>query len=129
MKILSIILLMWAGNALAQTQGNITVNKPAALDNLLANRTAARKNPDAKIDGYHILIFRGDNRNKAEAQKAKFDAAYSAYSEVVWEEPNFKVYVGLFKTRMECMSLMNEIKDKFQTAIIIKDKIMYPPLY
>ncbi len=109
-------------------QGVITVDKPLGLEGLLWSRTAARKHPDAKIDGYHILIFRGDNRNKAESQKAQFDALYRQYSEVVWEEPNFKVYVGLFKNRMECMDLFNQIKDQFQTAIIVKDKIMYPPL-
>lgn len=111
-----------------KAQGNVTVDKPAGLDALLANRNAARKLPDAKTDGYHILIFRGDNRNKAEAQKAKFDALYTAYSEVVWEEPNFKVYVGLFKNRMECMGLYSELKNQFQTAIIVKDKILFPPL-
>ena len=62
------------------------------------------------------------------ATQAKYDAMYRQYSEVVWEEPNFKVYVGLFKNRMECMGLFNELKDQFQTAIIVKDKIMYPPL-
>lgn len=112
----------------AEAQGSITVNKPQGLEGLIWSRTANRKSPDARIDGYHILIFRGDNRNKAESQKAKFDALYSHYSEVVWEEPNFKVYVGLFKNRMECMSLFNEIKTQFQTAIIVKDKIKYPPL-
>ncbi len=110
-------------------QAQVTVNKPIGLEGLIWSRSAARKNPDARIDGYHILIFRGDNRNKAEAQKAKFDALYRQYSEVVWEEPNFKVYVGLFKNRMECMNLFNEIKTQFQTAIIVKDKILYPPLY
>lgn len=128
MKALILGLVLVASSIAAKAQGTITVNKPFALENLINGRTATRKNPDAKIEGYHILIFRGDNRNKAEAQKAKFDAAHKAYSEVVWEEPNFKVYVGLFKTRMECMHLFSEIKDKFQTAIIIKDKIMYPPL-
>ena len=111
-----------------KAQGLITVNKPLGLEGLIWSRSAARKNPDTRIDGYHILIFRGDNRNKAETQKAKFDAAYRQYSEVVWEEPNFKVYVGLFKNRMECMGLFNDIKDQFQTAIIVKDKILYPPL-
>ena len=111
-----------------KSQGIITIVKPMGLDGLIWSRSAARKHPDAKMDGYHILIFRGDNRNKAEGQKAKYDAMYRQYSEVVWEEPNFKVYVGLFKNRMECMGLFNELKDQFQTAIIVKDKIMYPPL-
>jgi len=112
----------------AKSQGIINIVKPVGLDGLIWSRSAARKHPDAKMDGYHILIFRGDNRNKAEGQKAKYDAMYRQYSEVVWEEPNFKVYVGLFKNRMECMGLFNELKDQFQTAIIVKDKIMYPPL-
>ncbi|MDI1234680.1 MAG: hypothetical protein PSX81_10390 [bacterium] len=111
-----------------KSQGVINVIKPVGLDGLIWSRTAARKHPDAKMDGYHILIFRGDNRNKAESQKAMYDAMYRQYSEVVWEEPNFKVYVGLFKNRMECMGLFNELKDQFQTAIIVRDKIMYPPL-
>lgn len=112
----------------AKSQGIINIVKPVGLEGLIWSRSAARKHPDAKMDGYHILIFRGDNRNKAEGQKAKYDAMYRQYSEVVWEEPNFKVYVGLFKNRMECMGLFNELKDQFQTAIIVKDKIMYPPL-
>jgi hypothetical protein len=106
----------------------IKVSKPAGLDGLIYGRTAQRKHPDAKIEGYHILIFNGDNRSRAESIKAKFDAEYKYYSEVVWDEPNFKVYVGLFKTKFECMSLFNEIKGKYQTAIVVKDKISYPPL-
>ncbi len=127
MKSIVLVLAIMAF-AEVKAQGIITVDKPAGLDGLLWSRTAARKHPDARIDGYHILIYRGDNRNKAEAQKAKYDAMYRQFSEVVWEEPNFKVYVGLFKNRMECMGLFNELKDQFQTAIIVKDKIMYPPL-
>ena len=123
-----LILMIAIGFIGNDLKAQVTVNKPIGLEGLIWSRSAARKNPDARIDGYHILIFRGDNRNKAEAQKAKFDALYRQYSEVVWEEPNFKVYVGLFKNRMECMSLFKEIKTQFQTAIIVKDKILYPPL-
>ena len=121
---LGVIMLCCASDNMAQ----VTVSKPAGLDGLIYSRTAQRKHPDAKIEGYHILIFNGDNRKRAESVKAKFDAEYSHYSEVVWDEPNFKVYVGLFKTKFECMSLYNEIKNKYQTAIVVKDKIQYPPL-
>lgn len=113
---------------LADSPAQIRVTKPAGLDGLIYGRTAQRKHPDAKIDGYHILIFNGDNRSRAETVKSRFDSEYKHYSEVVWDEPNFKVYVGLFKTKFECMSLYNEIKGKFQTAIVVKDKIQYPPL-
>ncbi len=114
--------------SLSEGSAQIRVTKPAGLEGLIYGRTAQRKHPDAKIEGYHILIFNGDNRSKAESVKSRFDAEYKHYSEVVWDEPNFKVYVGLFKTKFECMSLFNDIKGKYQTAIVVKDKITYPPI-
>jgi hypothetical protein len=125
MKNLIIIFLFVSIQSL---QAQITVNKPAELDWSLKSRIAKRKNPDTKIEGYHILIFSGDNRSKAEAIKNKFVMEHNAFSEVVWDEPNFKVYVGLYKTKFECMSLFNQIKTKFPMAIVVKDKIIYPPI-
>lgn len=107
----------------------ITVNKPDGLDGLIASRTAQRKNPDAKTKGYHILIFNGDNRNRAESMKNRFDSEYRYFSEVVWDEPNFKVYVGLFISKFECMKLYDQIKGRYQTAIVVNSKIQYQPLY
>jgi hypothetical protein len=110
-------------------QAQIKVSKPAGLDGLIASRTAQKKHPNAETKGYHILIFNGDSRSKAEAMKARFDAEYPGYfSEVVWDEPNFKVYVGLFITKYECLKLYEEIKGKFQTAIIVSAKIAYQKL-
>jgi hypothetical protein len=124
----TVICALIALAGLAESKAQIKVSKPAGLDGLIYGRSAQRKHPDAKIDGYHILIFNGDNRKKAEAVKSRFDSEFRYYSEVIWDEPNFKVYVGLFKTKFECMSLYNEIKGKYQTAIVVKDKIQYPPL-
>lgn len=106
----------------------IEVKKPESLDGHIWSRTAKKKHPDAKIDGYHILIFNGDSRAKAEAMKMNFMLEFVDFAEVVWDEPNFKVYVGLFKTRFECMRLFNQIKNKYSTAIVVKDKINYPPI-
>ena len=113
----------------SQTQAQVVVSKPDGLDGLLASRVAQRKNPDATTKGYHILIFNGDNRSRAEGVKAKFDAEYRYFSEVVWDEPNFKVYVGLFISKFECMKLYDSIKGRFQTAIFVNSKIHYQPLF
>ncbi|NQW43309.1 MAG: hypothetical protein HQ463_07755 [Bacteroidetes bacterium] len=109
-------------------KAQVNITKPEGLSGLIFGRSGTRKHPDTKIQGYTILIFRGDNKTAADAQNALFASEFSDYSEVVWEEPNFKVYVGLFKTKLECMELFNQIKDKYQTAIIISQKIPYPPL-
>jgi hypothetical protein len=113
----------------SQTQAQVVVSKPDGLDGLLASRIAQRKNPDATTKGYHILIFNGDNRLRAEGVKARFDAEYRYFSQVVWDEPNFKVYVGLFISKFECMKLYDSIKGRFQTAIVVNSKIPYQPLF
>ena len=110
------------------SKAQVTVSKPAGLDGVIASRTAGRKNPDAKTKGYHILIYNGDSRSRAESMKNKFAAEFSEFSEVVWDEPNFKVYVGLFTSKFECMKLYEAIKGKFQTAIVVSAKIAYQPL-
>lgn len=109
-------------------KAQVKVSKPAGLDGVLASRTASRKNPDATVKGYHILIYNGDSRSRAESMKNKFDVEYDYFSEVVWDEPNFKVYVGLFTSKFECMKLYEDIKGKFQTAIVVSAKIAYQPL-
>lgn len=123
-----LLLIAIAILGLPALQAQIKVSKPEGLDGLIASRTAQRKHPDATTKGYHILIYNGDNRNKAEAMKARFDSEFSYFSEVVWDEPNFKVYVGLFVSKFECMKLYSDIKGKFQTAIIVNAKIAYQPL-
>lgn len=122
--VLTVLFALFVSAADAQ----VKVSKPAGLDGLIASRTANRKNPDATVKGYHILIYNGDSRSRAESMKSKFNAEFSDYSEVVWDEPNFKVYVGLFTSKFECMKLYEAIKGKFQTAIVVSAKIAYQPL-
>lgn len=124
-----IFILACALSGIYSLKAQIKVSKPAGLDGVIAGRTAQKKRPDAMTKGYHILIYNGDSRSKAEAVKAKFDAEYSGvFSQVVWDEPNFKVYVGLFTNKFECLKFSEEIKGKYQTTIIVSEKIMYPKL-
>ncbi|MBL7837237.1 MAG: hypothetical protein JNM67_06960 [Bacteroidetes bacterium] len=127
MKKLFILATVLASAYSAKAQ--VKISKPAGLEGLIASRTSQKKHPNAETKGYHILIFNGDSRSKAEAMKARFDAEYPGYfSEVVWDEPNFKVYVGLFVSKFECLKLYEEIKGKFQTTIIVSAKIAYQKL-
>ncbi|MBC7425051.1 MAG: SPOR domain-containing protein [Bacteroidia bacterium] len=114
-------------SANAQTE---VADQPAGLEGLISSRTAQRKNPDAKMDGYHILIIFDENRSKAEAIRNKFIAEFSNKydADVIWDEPNFKVYVGVFKTKLEAQELLNLVKDNYPTAILVKDKLKFPKI-
>ena len=58
--------------------------------------------------------------------KTLFNAKYpdiEAY--VVYEEPNFKVKIGDFRTRMEARGFVQQIKTEFPDAFVILDQITF----
>lgn len=80
------------------------------------------------IPGYRVQIasFSGtSSKANAFALRDNFSADYpeiQAY--IVFDEPNFKVKVGDFRTRLEAYAFLQEIKE-FYKGYIIKDNI-YP---
>ncbi len=127
--LITIVLMSFLKIDNLKAQGDITVEKPDGLSGLIYSRTAKKKDPDTRIDGYHILIFRTDNKALADAERNKFIALFpGTFSEVVWDEPVFKVYVGTFKHKWEALILYNLLKKEFTTLMIIRDKVPYPPL-
>ena len=48
---------------------------------------------------------------------------------VVYHEPNYKVRVGDFRTRIEAEGFMKRIMGEYPSAFVIKDKILFPKLY
>lgn len=71
-------------------------------------------------DKYKIQIFVG----KSEDCKKKLDEFKTYFKEIdgtiVYNNPNFKVWVGSFKTRIDAEKASLEIKKKYPTALLIK---------
>ena len=80
------------------------------------------------IPGYRVQIasFSGvSSKANAFALRDRFVADYpETQAYIVFDEPNFKVKVGDFRTRLEAYAFMQEIKE-FYKGYIIKDNI-YP---
>ena len=127
MKLMLLFLAIFLSSFM-NDDGGIRVSKPDGLEAQMNSKTAQKKHPDAMTKGYHILIFNGESKSKAEGVKLKFNAEYPEICDVVWDEPNFKVYVGNFNSKFECLKLYDQIKGKFQTTIIVYDKLPYQNL-
>lgn len=71
-------------------------------------------------DRYKIQIFHGssDGANKVITQFKKDYKNVDAT--IIFSTPNYKVWVGSFKTRIEATRMLNEISKKYEKAIIIK---------
>lgn len=81
------------------------------------------------IDGYRVLIYFDQDKNKAEQQKAHFLSLYNDVTAYVdYLAPNYRVRVGNYRTKLEAEKLKQEVLGIFPTAIVVEDKIQLPPL-
>ncbi|MFP4367373.1 MAG: SPOR domain-containing protein [Bacteroidales bacterium] len=113
------------------SNGNLNINKDPRLDELVKRYISINKEIEG-IPGYRIRIFSASGqeaRSRATDVRAKF---FNKYPDVdtylVYDAPNFKVYVGDFRTRSEALKMQNKIIGDYPYSFIISDMINMPPL-
>ena len=86
-----------------------------------------------KLEGipcYWIRIYSGsahNSRENAYETKARFLRKYEGIrNDVIYDDPNFKVYIGGYRSKSETLKLLNNIKRDFPTAFIVYDIIDFP---
>lgn len=114
----------------AQTRGKVEVIKDPLIDTLIAKRPTLNKSNitgDETTSGYRVQIFFGSNRQSAYDAQAKFNEEYPELrTYITYNEPNFKVRAGDFRTRLEAEKLVKEIAPMFTSLFIIPEKINPP---
>ncbi len=118
-------------NAQSQVVGNVDVIQDKKIDELLNKHLEVNEIVNT-IPGFRInIFFQSGNNSKSGAVQCK-DAFTEKYHDteayVVYEEPNFKVKVGDFRTRMEARGFVQQIKTDFPDAFVIKDQINFPKI-
>ncbi|WP_308993102.1 SPOR domain-containing protein [Mariniflexile litorale] len=116
---LGILAFITASNYCFAQQGSVVVNQDKKIATLLEVKKEMNKNePDA--DRYKIQIYNG-NRSGANSAIREFNNSFSDWNSTdIYEPPNFKVWVGNFRTRLEADRALNKIKNKFPSAFIFK---------
>lgn len=101
-------------------QGHITINQDSRLPELL---NLKKEMTEDDTDRYKIQIYSGNSRNSAYGAETNFKSAFP-YTKtiVVYEEPNFKTWVGNYRTKIEADRDFKKIKEKFSSALIFKPK-------
>jgi SPOR domain len=109
-------------------QGRVEVEVEPSVKEMEETRTARRKANSDKVRGYRILIGFFSSRAQAEALKEEamesFGSKYGVT--VMYDEPNFKVYVGQFTLSDDADAALVEIRKKFSGATRISDIIRRP---
>ena len=112
-----IILITLAFNTSSYAQeGTVSINQDPRIDELIK----LRKEIEDTRDRYRIQIFSGD-RTRAEDKRLNFRKYFSQYStKLVYETPNYKIWVGNFRERLDADRALKKIKTKFTGAFIFK---------
>jgi hypothetical protein len=114
----------------AQTRGKVEVVKDPLIDTLIARRPQLGKTigiSETTSSGYRVQIYFGSNRQAAYNAQAKFMYDYpDVPTYITYIEPNFKVQVGDFRTRLEAQKMQSELNAMFSSLFIIQTKINPP---
>lgn len=85
---------------------------------------------DRCIQGYrvHIYIDAGiRSKLRTDNAKSEFDEKYpNVSSYITYDEPNYRIRVGDFRTRLDATRFLNSIKKEYPAAYIVPEKINYP---
>jgi hypothetical protein len=109
---------MFNGFVVSAQTGVVTVNQDPQIDALIE----LKKDVNKKSKNFKIQIYNG-NRAGAENARRTFRTYYSDWStSLVYETPNYKIWIGNFKTRLEADRALLRIKKKFTNAFIFKPK-------
>ena len=96
--------------------GNIKINQSSKLDSIIK----LKKELNSKIQNLRIQIYSGDREN-AEEIIQKFNEIFNdTTADVIYETPNYKVWVGNYDTQLEADKRLVEIRKKFRSAFIFR---------
>ncbi|MHA6279403.1 SPOR domain-containing protein [Salinimicrobium sp. CAU 1759] len=119
-KIILSIALAVAGITASQAQeGQVTIHQDERIPALLKQKTGMVQ--DGVIgDRYRIQLFSGDN-NEASKVIKEYRSLFPEWSStIVFETPNYKVWVGNFRNSLEADRALLRIKKSFPAAFRFK---------
>lgn len=102
----------------AQSQ-NITVNEDPKFNQLLSEKR--KINTSLNIyDSYKIQIYNGANENAKKILNEFKQSFLDIDATIIFNTPNYKVWIGNFKTRIEAENFLLTINKRFKNALLIK---------
>ena len=114
--IIFFMIISISSTALFGQNGNIKINQSSKLDSIIK----LKKELNSKIQNLRIQIYSGDREN-AEQIIQEFNEIFNdTTADVIYETPNYKVWVGNYYTQLEADKRLIEIRKKFRSAFIFR---------
>ncbi len=102
----------------AQDQ-NVSLTQDPKFEQLLNEKIKTNTSLTVN-DSYKIQIYTGNSEN-AKKTLNEFRQEFAAIdATIVFNTPNYKVWLGNFKTRIEAEKTLAEIKNRYKNILLIK---------
>jgi hypothetical protein len=111
--------------------GQVVVYADDKVADILEKHITTNKNPSiGKLIGFCVQICFESGNNSREIAENKRREFWSKYPKVgayvSFKEPNFRVRVGDFRTRMEAREFREKLLADFPQSFVVKDEVKYP---
>lgn len=119
-NIYAITLILLASSVIVNAQtAQVIINQDARITQLLKLKSELIKD-NKLLDRYKIQLYSG-NLNSASATLTKYRNKVGEWtSSIKHETPNYKVWIGNFRNRLEADRALMEIAKEFPNAFIFK---------
>jgi hypothetical protein len=107
-----------------ETVNSTSIQTSLKVRALQEKKAEFHRRTNGESDGYRVKIHFSADRSKAREIQNRFLSKYSdvpTYEE--YQQPNFVINVGDFKTKLEAYELLKKIKEDFPFAFIVKSKV------
>ncbi len=116
-----------AGN----NRGRLVLNQDDRIDELVRRHIEINRKEEG-MPGYRIRIFsqsgQGARQNATTARAEFFNKYPDVETYLDYDPPNFRVYVGDFRTRSEALKMQRTIRSDYPYSFIVSSRINLPPL-
>jgi hypothetical protein len=110
--------------------GEVKVVKDERITNLTTwIGTPQKGSSTVQIRGYRVQLIFDSDKDKVNGSRAQYLSQYNENPAYVdYLQPNFRLRVGNFRTRLQAEAWTHEIVNSFPDAVIVEDWIELPEL-
>jgi len=114
----SLIFLFFSQNQLYSQKGKIAITQSLEIEKVIEIKKELSKNSSM----LRIQIYNG-NRDEAKEVKEKFEKRkIDSIVDIVYETPNYKIWIGNYVNQLEADIKLLEIKKYYSDAFIFRQK-------
>ncbi|WP_257658674.1 SPOR domain-containing protein [Parapedobacter lycopersici] len=134
-----LVCIGWVDAHAQQSKGRVEIVADPLISVMQRNRkgtniTAASESRSRPVDkstatrtttmGFRVQIYSGADRSEAYAEQTRFKNLYKDIDTyVTYEEPNYRVKVGDFRSRGEAQNLMQGLRRQFNNVFVFTEEI------